>query len=363
MRKKIAVFLLFIFILYVANAFLNPYPFRKVPEGFSPTFGTSFSFEQAAWFGQDPHKSFEKLISEHKFEWVRVPFFWDQMTDSGGNLKIEDLKFAAETAKIHNTKLIIALGAKTPYFPEYHFPKNIGQKLNFGQTINLNSPVAADILEIDKKVVLALSAYKSVYAWQVENEPLLANVGGLKIGTDLLAAEIRTVRENDPLKRPVILNSAGSSVFGNDVKPLISLLSPGDILGVNAYFKTQGTYLLSKNVFGKRVNVAWPKFLVWPVQSWLFISPDFSKTKTQVEQKGLRFWILEAQAEPYVRDLEYAKGGEFSFVSADIGKVANYLASFRIGSIGLWGSNFWQYRENLGDNTWMNEVDKVMGDR
>ncbi len=360
MFKKVVIFFLFIICLYIFNAFLNPFPKRVVPAGFRPNYGTSFSFEQAAWYGQDSRASFERLISEHKFDWIRVPFFWDQMTDSGGNLKIDDLKFAAETARVHNTKLIIALGTKTPYFPEYHFPKSVEEKLSYGQTINLNSPVAADILAIDKKVVIELSGYKSIYAWQVENEALLANVNGWKISPDLLAAEVKAVRENDPLRRPIILNSAGSSVFGSNVKSLIGLLKPGDILGVNAFFKTQGTYLVSKAVLGKEIRVPWPKWLVWPVQSWPFISPDFTEVKKDAESKGLEVWIMEAQAEPYVRDLNYAKQADFSFKSSDIELAVNYLASYRIKSIGLWGANFWQFRESLGDKSWTAAVSRVV---
>lgn len=360
MIKNVGFLLFLILIIYIAHAFFSPFPERKVPEGFRPKFGTSFSFEQAGWYGQDPHKSFEKLLADYKFDWVRVPFFWDQMTDSSGNLKIDDLKFAAEVAEAHKTKLIIVLGAKTPYFPEYHLPKHIADKLNFGQTISLDSAIASDVLQIDKNVVNALSGYKAIYAWQVENEPFLTNVNAWKIGSDLLAAEIKTVRESDPKKRPIILNSAGSSVFGSNIDPLINLLGPGDILGVNAYFKTQGTYLVSKKVFGKQINVPWPDILAWPVQSWVFLSPDFSEIKNKAEKKNLDFWILEAQAEPYVRNLDYAKNGKFSFNSKDISKAVGYLSSYRVDSIGLWGANFWQYRESVGDKSWTEEVKKII---
>lgn len=347
MRRRILAAFLVILILYVASAFLFPFPSKYVPVDTKVQFGTSYSFEQARWYGLDANASFIELAKSGKFSWIRVPYFWDQNN-------LDDLVFAAKTAGKYNVKLIVALGAKTPYFPEYHIPKDLASKIKFGQTIGINSPVALPLLEADVNVVKALSAYDSIGWWQLENEPFLANVNNWKISPNLLVWEIGAVRKVDPKQRPIILNSAGASIFSRDSSQLLSFLKPGDVYGVNAYFKTQGTYLFSFNFFGKDIYVPWPKFLVWPVQSWYLISPDFNKMRKQVEVKGIKFWVLEVQAEPYIRDLPSAAANNFSFKPGDISGAASYIRSSNVESIGLWGAPFWLYREKIGDKSWIN---------
>lgn len=354
---KRAILLLFLIVLsIILTAFINPIPEKNIIEGYKPKYGTSYSFEQAAWYGLDPRKSYVELLDTFKFDWVRLPFFWDQMVDSNGNLKIGDLMFAIEEAKKRNVKVVIALGLKTPYYPEYHLPESIASQMQFADKVGLNHPVADDLLALDRKLVTTLSKYDNISYWQVENEPYLANVNGWKIERDLIAAEIDIVREADIKKRPIILNHVGPTIFDNQYKQLLPLLMPQDVFSVNAYFKTQGVNLFAFKLFGKKVSVDWPRWLVWPVQSWTFFSVDFGDLKKEVEGKGIKFWVLEMQAEPYIRDLESAQSNDFSFSLDDVWKADTYLRSFRIEAVGLWGAPFWQFRQKAADSSWVDAV-------
>ena len=358
-RRFLLIFVL-LFSLFVLNAFLNPIPKKNSPLGFKVSYGVSYSFEQAQWYGLDGRDAFVELLDTTRFDWVRLPFFWDEMVDKKGRLKLEDLEFAILEAKKRNVKVVIALGAKVPYYPEYHLPQRIKNQLKFGETIGLDHPIAAEILEIDKKVVRELSKYDNISHWQVENEPFLANVNNWKIDESLLSAEIEVVRENDPKMRPVILNHVGPAVFDKRYKSLLSLLLPGDVFGVNAYFKTQGVYLMAFRIFGKEVKIDWPHFLVWPVQSWSGFSPNFSNLKKESEKRGVDFWILEVQSEPYIRALDDAKRNQSYFTAGDIEAASTFLNSFRINSMGLWGAHFWQYRARIGDKSWEDSVKKLI---
>lgn len=359
MKTRICILLFLLLIIFIANAFVNPIPHRTAVSNFRPAYGVSYNFEQAVWLGLDGKKSFIDLISTYKFDWIRLPFFWDQMVDENGKLKIENLKFAVEEAGKRNIKIVIALGAKTPYFPEYHWPEGIRQKIKFGETIDIKHPVAGDILEIDKRVVQELSSYKNISHWQIENEPLLANINNWKIDKSLIEAEVKVVRENDPYRRPIILNHIGPAVFDRRWKSLIEILRPGDVLGVNAYFKTQGVQLFSFKFLGREVNIGWPKWLVWPVQSWLFLSPDFGGVKKEVEARGIEFWVLEVQAEPYVRTLGDAQKNNFFYNPLDIGRVDNFLRSYGVKSVGFWEADFWLYKAYNGDNSWLEAIGKI----
>ena len=362
---KIRIFLVFIllFAAYVANAFIDPFPAGKVSSRLRSNnnvkYGVSWSFEQAGWYGLDPRESYVALLDRTKFDWVRLPFFWDQMTDSYGNLKIDDLKFAIEEARKRNIKVIIALGAKTPYYPEYHFPKGILERVKFGDTFNVDHLIVHDLLEIDKKLVGELSGYDNIVYWQVENEPFLANVNNWKIDKNLLAAEIDVVRNTDAKKRPIILTTASHPSFDKRYEPLLELLKPEDVLGTSAYFKIKGVYLFAFPFFSKKVVVPWPNFLDWPVDSWLFLSPDYRGVIKDAAAKNIDVWAIEVQADPYIRILEDAKRNNFSFNADDITKADRFIRSIGFRNVGLWGGPFWMYRESIGDKSWIDAISRL----
>lgn len=370
-----------IFTVWVVNALANPIPFRlpfdkaQDRSGSSTSmtdknvqYGTSYSFEQAGWYGLDPRESYIELLDQFRFDWVRLAFFWDQtLLRSDGSTEgrvvddphLADLKFAIEEAQKRDIKVIIALGAKTPYFPEYHLPKEIADQIEFGQRIGLDHPIADDLLAIDRKVVEALAPYGNIIAWQVENEPLVGNVNRWKLDPALIAAEVEIVRQTDPAARPIILNHAAVGFYDQSWQNLLSILAPGDIFALNAFFKTKGTDLFNAKVFGREIHILWPDHFVWPVHSWGFLSPDFELIKKIVEGRGQKFWILEMQAEPYIKKLDEARDPFLPFTPADIEAADNFLKSYKIESVGLWGAHFWQYRAKLGDKTWSDAVKSV----
>lgn len=356
MKRRAFMLLVFLVFIYILNAFLFPYPIKNVPKGQDPLYGFSYSFEQARWYGYDGRAEFAKLLDEVKFDWVRLPFFWEEMTDGAGNLKVDDLDFAVTEAQKRNVKVIIALGVKTPFYPEFHLPFAQATRLSFGENINSGSAMYADLLAIDGKVVSHFSKFDNVAYWQVENEPFLPNVNKFRVDKSLIAAEVKVVRGNDPKKRHVIISSDGPTVFNNRWQDLFSILAPGDVFGSNAYFKTQGTYLADFSKF----KINWPKGFYWPVQSWYLLSPSFEKTIEFSRQKEVDFWILEMQAEPYIRSLTDAGKDKFSFMAEDIVKADNFLKSRRIESVGFWGANFWIYREKIGDNSWIDAVKGIV---
>jgi hypothetical protein len=354
----IRVLLLFfvILVVYIVFAFLNPFPKKNTVYGFKPKYGVSYSFEQAGWLGLDPREAYVRLLDTTHFDWVRLPFFWDGMTDENGELRVEDLEFAIIEAKKRDVKVVIAMGAKVPYYPEYHLPQNINSQLKFGDTIGVTHAIADDLLEIDRKLVEKLAAYDNISHWQVENEPLLANVNNWKITPELVGREVEIVRSADPKKRPIILSHVGPAVFDRKWKKLEPFLKEGDILGVNAYFKTQGINLFSFGLFGKVLAVGWPRGLVWPVQSWYGFSPNYASLKNEFAKKGIGLWIMEMQAEPYIRTFEDARKSKYFYKPEDITKADEYLKSVRMENVGLWGAPFWLYREKIGDKSWLNSV-------
>src|SRR3989344_1188672 len=374
MLKRAVLLVLLLFSAFIINAFLNPIPEGEIVEGGKNSYGTSYSFEQAEWYGLDSRKAYLDLLDKFDFEWIRIPFFWDhpsthstnsvqaisgQSSSNFGN--IDDLRWAVSEANKRNVNVVIALGAKTPYYPEFHLPENVASQLSPDQNIDSNHAVGAEILEIDRRLVEALSHYENISHWQIENEPFTPNENGWTVDESLIKEEIGVVRNADPIKRPIILSHVGPVVFDLRWKRLLKLLESGDVLGVNAYFKTQGASLFSFSLFGNQISIPWPRGLSWPVQSWGLFSPDFAGIKKEAGKVGVDVWVLEMQAEPYIRDLNDGRKKEFSFDAEDLKKGHNYLSSEKIKTIGFWGSPFWLFREGLGDFSWLNLVGEIVG--
>lgn len=362
MIKRVILLVFFLLVLFILNAFLNPIPKKKTLEGFKPSYGVTYSFEQAGWYGLNPRMTYIKLLDEVGLEWVRLPFFWDQMVDEGGNFNknFDDLKFAVLEAEKRNIKVVVAMGAKTPYYPEYHLPESTKARLVSGNKIGINHPIAQDVLMIDRRVVEELSKYSSISHWQIENEPFTPGGNGWTVDLSLIAEELNTVRAADSKKRPIILSHVGPAVFDLRWKMLLAILEDGDVLGVNAYFKTQAPHLVSLNTLGKHLTLPWPKDFSWPVQSWGVFSPNFEGIKKEAAKKGVDLWVLEMQAEPYIRTLEDARRVEFVFSTIDVIGASDFLRDSRIESVGLWGAPFWMFRDSAGDSSWLTAIKSLV---
>ena len=99
MLSRVLLLFFLVILIFLANGFINPIPERKADSSFKPIYGTSYSFEQAGWYGLNPRGTYIKLLDDFNFDWIRLPFFWDEMVDQSGKLVIDDLKFAIEEAK------------------------------------------------------------------------------------------------------------------------------------------------------------------------------------------------------------------------------------------------------------------------
>lgn len=357
MKLRIFLVILFVFVAYVANAFANPFPSKVKVEsqsGKSISYGFSYSFEQAGWYGLDPKESYIDALEKYKFKWVRLPFFWND------SKSLDDLEWATAEAEKRNVQVIVALGAKTPYYPEFHLPDNIKSQVKFADTISASHAIASDVLAVDKQVVERLSKFPNISYWQVENEPYLANINNVKIDRSLLSQEINVVRQTDKLNRPIMLTSDSGSYFKQNYIGLLDLMSKGDVLGVSVYFKTQGVNWAAFRIANKDFYVAWPRWLFFPVQSWGFLSPNYEKIKSEAERRGVKVWAVEVQAEPYSRALDDAKRKDLSFGAADLASADSFVKSQGFENVGFWGVSFWQFRKALSDSSWENAGLKIV---
>ena len=319
--------------------------------------GVFYSYRNAQYWELDQKQSLDVLLSDFDFEWVTLPFFWNEMVDEHQNLKLETLNEQIETAKVHNLEVIITLGLKAPGYPEFFYPQKYADSIIKGSTITIGDPVSEEFLQILPKVVKDLSKNDNIKAWQIENEPLWTSQNGLKISTDLIQKEIEIVRREDQKNRPVLLNHPATPPWNNDSQKVMGLLKKGDYLGINVHTKTRPPVLVYFKLFGKLISVPWPDFINIPVYNLGPLSPNLQKLKTQADKRELKTIITELQSEPYFTDNKKLQGRAlFNFNPRDIETNVQLAKNAGIDQITLWGSSFWLYSKQNGNNEWVDSV-------
>lgn len=359
---RILVFTIILFFLVIL--FVNYKRFSKLPiPQDEVSYGFSFAPHPYAVAGLDWKKSYIELLDRFNFKWVRIAFYWDQSTDQAGNLNLTDLTFQIEEAQKRNVSVIIAIGAKTPYYPEVYIPNHLTKDLKFGQELGNSAQIKKALLDVESNLIPKIATYSAITYWQVENEPYAGTRNNWTVGEDLLSEEIKVIKKNDPSKRPIILTHPGPFVWDHDWQKLLKHLAMGDVLAVNYFPKTRTPDVVTINLLGKDLKLIWPDFINIPVYIWGSISPDFEKVKNTVEAHGNKLWIMEMQAEPYLSEFKYARGKIFVFTPEDILKADLAIRKAGIHYIGFWGANWWLLSDKNGDSEWINMVEKVVEKR
>jgi hypothetical protein len=202
-------------------------------------------------------------------------------------------------------------------------------------------------------------------AWQVENEPL--NPAGPRrwwIGRPFIEKEVAAVKLLD--QRSVIVNAFGSfnMLFdrysnrnGFDFKRLLGftsdtaenqsleLLSPGDILGLDVYTKIGYTFLGRDAVASASSN-------------WAGAAGQWRR---QADEQGKGAWITEVQAEPWEVSSKTLADPK-STTAADIPGRVMALRSQGYTTILLWGAEYWLWRDQDGDPSWLAAVQGVLAE-
>ena len=179
-------------------------------------FGTTFSERYAHSLDLRPAAVYRGLVSETGIEIVRLCVYWDQTELQPGKFDFGSLDWQVAEAASEGLDIILAIGQKTPRWPEFHIPPWTSR----------DDPVFERQLLRMLETSVRHFRDSPISVWQVENEPYFA-FGGPPIKEALLRREIDLVRTLDD--RPVMLtDSADKGRWEAPAKWC-------DILGVNLY--------------------------------------------------------------------------------------------------------------------------------
>lgn len=258
------IFIILIIILFIAGYFF----IGKTEPAKVITWGVNFSQKQANDLGLDWKETYSALLNDLRVRNFKIITYWDLLEKGDGQYHFEDLDWQIKKAEDHGARVFLAIGMKTPRWPECHIPewaKGLSKEQQQGRILNL--------LE---NIVLKYRDSTSIWAWQVENEPFFPFGECPKdvINKSFLKKEIELVKSLDR-SRPVIISDSGEFSFW------IRAARLGDIVGTT----------LHRKVWFKELR----RYVKYPLK------PIFYWRKSQIISKLFKKQVIvgELQAEPW----------------------------------------------------------------
>lgn len=308
--------------------------------------GTTFAAGYCRYLGLDPKKTLDEII-KLDLNPVRIGIYWEEVETKPGEFNFSNFDWITEKLTEAKIDIILAIGAKTPRWPEFHLPDFIKKKYDFKEKEKINSLSFFQDVRLYLKTIL--NHYKNILAIkyiQVENEPF-EPFGPDKwtIHPDFLAKEIDLVKTLT--KKPLICTNGGmdpvpvwlASLNGKYQRLETCLAQNVDYIGLDVY------PVIPQEVLGKfyyfRTNQShWNKL---------------AQIKKQIESSGKKAWITELQAEPWEPEPMDTKN-HLGNSSCNPELVKDYLKKAQeIGFevILLWGAEFWLACVKDKNSTWL----------
>lgn len=287
-----------------------------------PEWGISFSQAYAEFLGLDWQRSYKNILQDLKPKYIRLSADWDKVEPEAGKFNFTDLDWQVAEAKKADAKVVMVIGARTPRWPECHFP--VWQKDGVNQQ---------DVFNLLTQEVNHYKGESSIYMWQVENEPLLNLFGECpRANRNLLKQEIALVRSLD--SRPIMVTDSG------ELSLWLRSAGLGDYLGTTMY----------RRVWNPLVGYWSYRWLIPPAWYRLRASLNFLPAS--------RLIVSELQAEPWLPsgsawDVSLTEQQE-SFSVQHFKEYTDFAAEVGFSPVFLWGAEYWQWRRGQGDSSLWN---------
>jgi len=107
------VLILFFLLLYAGQP--------KRPE--KMVWGVNFSIKQVLFLELDPQETYLAILDDLKAKNIKISVHWDLVEPQANQYDFEYLDWQVAEAEKRNAQLILAIGMKTPRWPECHLPQ------------------------------------------------------------------------------------------------------------------------------------------------------------------------------------------------------------------------------------------------
>ena len=318
MLKKIRRSLLIFAIVVLALVSGYIYVFQR--NYFNPAMdiGVSFDPSYARYLRLDVGKTFATILDTWKFHYIRLSAHWDEVEPKAGQFNFSELDWLFAEAQKRNALVTLALGQKTPRWPECHFP-------DWAKTLSPADFKTARLAYISA-VVDHFKKQPSLEIWQVENEPFLPFGDCPGFSTSDLTEELNLVSQHDSTHPRLVTDSGELSTWRRTAN-------------VAEYFGTT------------MYRVVWNKYLGYINYDWL--PAAFYRIKLWILGRSpVTAFVVELQAEPWIPDQQPKEMSESEEAkSMDLARLKKNIAyAYRVGlpRVYLWGAEWWQEQAASG---------------
>lgn len=292
---------------------------RDVPEQLH--YGVSFSKLHAEELGLDWRAAYRAILDDLGVRRLRLSAHWPMIEPERDVYNFAELDYQMREARARNASVILAVGRKTPGWPECHTPYWVGYME--GDELKM------EIKQYITEVVERYKDYPNLKYWQVENEPFLdfaRHICG-EPDEEFFAEEVALVRAIDP-DTPILVTDGGE--FGLWYKAQ----KYADAFGSTMYL-----YVYTRNIGYWRYPV-YAGFFRFKL-NMLDVLAAQAKPAISIEV-GLEPWLAQPiRLTPLDEQLERMSMERFEdvlSVAAGSGFAEHYL----------WGAEWWYYMRERG---------------
>ena len=320
--------------------------------------GVSYSQRRAWALGLDNRAAFRQVLGL-RFKVIRLSTYWDEV-DEGGYRETDWLMQQAAAA---GQPVVLTVGMKALGWPEFYIPPQYAPTVPDNADVGQDSALRAGALAFVATTVQRYRGYGNLVAWQVENEPFnRAGPHRWWIGRDLVQEESDLVRRLDA--RPQLVNTFGhfnmqldqaasrhgmtlGSLLGfngdSAEQDALSVLRAGDIMGSDVYTRI-GYRFLGRDQVGT-ANDDW--------------DTRVATSHAAALAQGKAHWVTEMQAEPWEVDSSTLAAPR-SYGPGDLLATFRDLKDSGQSTVLLWGAEYWLWRAQNGDPSWLDAVRQVL---
>ncbi|HVZ58356.1 MAG TPA: hypothetical protein VG935_01225 [Patescibacteria group bacterium] len=277
------------------------------------------------------HEALSSAFS-FNFSHIRLGAYWSHIEKRSGDYDFSELTQVLQLCEEQKQKIVMTVGAKAPRWPEFYWPPFVTKDL-------VNSQTQEQLFSFIRETIMTLQGFNCITHWQVENEPLdPSGPEQLAISAELLQREIELVRSLD--SRPIMVNVWGNDMLQRNLLPVAEELA--DIVGLDIYYK---------------------QFMQQVMQRSYYLGPRHTEKmlKNTLSHCAKPIWIAELQAEPWEKnETDYLSDNPGSMHPLFLRKNIVKAQRLPIQEILLWGFEYWLYRVNKHDRTYVELVKEVV---
>ncbi|MBT5337735.1 hypothetical protein HN858_04520 [Candidatus Falkowbacteria bacterium] len=318
-KKLIEYFVISLAIIVIFVSFLTILYFHSF-ERDNFELGVNFSNKYAEYLGLDWQDSYLAILDELQVKYIRLAAPWNEIEPEKDFYAFAALDWQIEQADKRGVDIILAIGRRTPHWPECHDPEWIKGLAD--------EVVVTQQLEMMGKVIERYQSYDSIKILQVENEPLLDAFGECPpADLNLLRKEVAYVKTLDD--RPILITDSG------ELSLWLAAANTADYFGTTMYRVTYN------DVWGYAFYHLPPLFYNWKA---VLAGVDPSEV-----------YVSELQAEPWAPSGLLNTPLEEQKISMDAHRLISHVQyAKRTGFKGayLWGAEWWYWlKVKKGDSS------------